>query len=405
MEYLYILLGIAFVAVTILVWKKRQQLTEEPVPLDAEVIQIEPSSAAHELVKDEQSATVLPIVLDDVSNKEEITVGSDTVQLLKRVVQSVGVPVAMQSLGKKPTYELVFSPEVEGALKKGVYSLRKSKEDGYWRAFAVDGKNAIKAQANLKQVNPLQVRRIALDLATTVVAQEHLREIKQALDKIETIVSKLVTMKLNEYHGQARSSFNYLDRVYVFLKTDTVDSKITHQLENNYKTDIDTVYALLKHIDDPLGELYDLKKRALVFKEATKIKAMKDVIGEFQEYEELVYMFLLSLQGEIHAMRMLGDPEETIEQATKQVTAIGQEFEAKRQSFHQGLQSFEQEFKVRFALASRERNQIQLIASEHAAVKDRSAARTINLDFKAEVEPRKLFLVSDGDDVKVLANR
>lgn len=405
MEYLYLLLGIAFVAVTILVWKKSQQLTEEPVPLDAEVIQIEPSSAAHELVKDEQSATVLPIVLDDVSNKEEITVGSDTVQLLKRVVQSVGVPVAMQSLGKKPAYELVFSPEVEAALKKGVYSLRKSKEDGYWRAFAVDGKNAIKAQANLKQVNPLQVRRIALDLATTVVAQEHLREIKQALDKIETIVSKLVTMKLNEYHGQARSSFNYLDRVYVFLKTDTVDSKITHQLENNYKTDIDTVYALLKHIDGPLGKLYDLKKRALVFKEATKIKAMKDVIGEFQEYEELVYMFLLSLQGEIHAMRMLGDPEETIEQATKQVNAIGQEFEAKRQSFHQGLQSFEQEFKVRFALTSRERNQIQLIASEHAAVKDRSAARTINLDFKAEVEPRKLFLVSDGDDVKVLANR
>lgn len=142
-----------------------------------------------------------------------------------------------------------------------------------------------------------------------------------------------------------------------------------------------------------------------MFKEATKIKAMKDVIGEFQEYEELVYMFLLSLQGEIHAMRLLGDPEETIEQATKQVNAISQEFEAKRQSFHQGLQSFEQEFKVRFALASRERKQIQLIASEHAAVKDRSAARTINLDFKAEVEPRKLFLVSDGDDVKVVANR
>lgn len=405
MEYLYLLLGIAFVAVTVLVRKKRQQLTEEPIPLDAEDIQIAPSSAAHELVKHEQSATVLPIVLDDVSNKEEITVGSDMAQLLRRVVQSVGVPVAMQSLGKKPTYELVFSPEVEAALKKGVYSLRKSKEDGYWRAIAVDGKNAIKAQANLKQVNPLQVRRIALDLATTVVAQEHLREIKQALDKIETIVSKLVTMKLNEYHGQARSSFNYLDRVYVFLKTDIVDSKITHQLENNYKTDIDTVYALLKHIDGPLAKLYGLKKRALVFKEATAIKAMKDVIGEFQEYEELVYMFLLSLQGEIHAMRLLGDPEETIEQATKQVNAIGQEFEAKRQSFHQGLQSFAQEFKVRFALASRARNQIQLIASEHAAVKDRSAARRINLDFKAEVEPRKLFLVSDGDDVKVLANR
>ncbi|WP_396128485.1 hypothetical protein [Exiguobacterium mexicanum] len=118
MEYLYLLLSIAFVAVTVLVWKKRQQLTEEPVPLDAEVIQIEPSSAAHELVKDEQSATVLPIVLDDISNKEEITVASDTVQLLKRVVQSVGVPVAMQSLGKKHAYELVFSPEVEAALKK-----------------------------------------------------------------------------------------------------------------------------------------------------------------------------------------------------------------------------------------------------------------------------------------------
>ncbi|WP_114166973.1 hypothetical protein [Exiguobacterium sp. TNDT2] len=405
MEYLYLLLGIAFVAVAVLVWKKRQTAVEPPVPLDSEDDPIVPSSVAHELVKHEQSATVLPVVIEDVTNKEEIMVGTDMAQLLKRMVQSVGVPAAMQSLGQKPAYELVFSPEVESALKKGVYSLKKSKEDGYWRAIVVDGKNVIKAQANLKQVNPLQVRRIALDLATTVVAQEHLREIKQALDKIETVVNKLVTMKLNEYHGQARSSFSYLDRVYVFLKTDTVDSKITHQLENNYKTDIDTVYALLKHIDTPLGKLNELKKRALVFKEATKIQAMKDVIGEFQEYEELVYMFLLSLQGEIHAMRLLGDPEETIEQATRQVNAIGQEFEAKRQAFHQGLQSYEQEFKVRFALANRERHQIQLIANERAAVEDRSAARTINRDFKAEIEPRKLFIVSEGDDVKVLANR
>ncbi|TCI39137.1 hypothetical protein EVJ29_00420 [Exiguobacterium sp. SH4S7] len=405
MEYLYIFLGVLFVAIVVLIWKKRQKPTETSIPLNSEDNQVIQSSAAHELVKQEHSATVLPVVLEDVSNKEEITVGADMAQLLKHVVQSVGIPAAIQSLGKKPTYELVFAPEVEAALKSGVYSLRKSKEDGYWRAIVVDGKNTIKAQANLKKVNPLQVRRIALDLATTVVAQEHLREIKQSLDKIETIVNKLVTMKLNEYHGQARSSFNYLDRVYVFLKTDTVDSKVTHQLENNYKADIDTIYALLKHIDSPLGKMNELKKRAFVFKEADKIQTMKEVIGEFQEYEELIYMFLLSLQGEIHAMRLLGDPEAAIDQATKQVNTISQEFESKRHAFHQGLESYEKEFKVRFALASRERNQIQLIANEHMAVIDQSAARAINLDFKAEVEPRKLFIVSEGDEVKVFANR
>lgn len=405
MEYLYIFLGVLFVAVAVLMWKKLQKPIEPSIQINSEDNQVIQSSAAHELVKQEQSAIVMPVVLEHVADKEEITIGADMAQLLKHMVQSIGVPVVVQSLGKKPAYELVFSPEVETALKKGVYSLRKSKEDGYWRAIVGDGKNTIKAQANLKKVNPLQVRRIALDLATTVVAQEHLREIKQSLDKIETIVNKLVTMKLNEYHGQARSSFNYLDRVYMFLKIEAVDSKIAHQLENNYKTDIDTIYALLKHVDLPLKKKNELKKRALVFKEANKIQAMKDVISEFQEYEELIYMFLLSLQGEIHAMRLLGDPEETITQATRQVNAISQEFESKRSEFHTGLESYEQEFKVRFALAGRERSQIQLIANERVAVKDRSAARAINLDFKAEIEPRKLFVVSEGDKVKVLANR
>lgn len=405
MEYLYILFGVVFALVAIIIWNKRQISTKGSIANDLKDNQVIPSNAAYELVKHEQSATVMPVVLEHVADKEEIMIEADMAQLLKHMVQSVGVPAVVQSLGKKPAYELVFSPEVETALKKGVYSLKKSKEDGYWRALVVDGKSTIKAQANLKKVNPLQIRRIALDLATAVVAQEHLREIKQSLDKIETIVNKLVTMKINEYHGQARSSFNYLDRVYVFLKTDSVDSKIAHQLENNYKADIDTIYTLLKHIDLPLKKINELKKRALVFKEANKIRAMKDVISEFQEYEELIYMFLLSLQGEIHAMRLLGDPEETIAQATRQVNTIGQEFESKRIEFHTRLESYEQEFKVRFALAGREQNQIQLIANERVAVKDRSAARAIKIDFKAEIEPRKLFVVPEGDKVKVLANR
>ncbi|RHB49632.1 hypothetical protein [Exiguobacterium sp. AM39-5BH] len=101
MEYLYLLLGIIFIAVAVLVWKKRHTAAELPVPLDLEDDSIVPSSVAHELVKHEQSATVLPVVIEDVTNKEEIMVGPDMAQLLKRMVQSVGVPAAMQSLGKK----------------------------------------------------------------------------------------------------------------------------------------------------------------------------------------------------------------------------------------------------------------------------------------------------------------
>ncbi len=209
-------------------------------------------------------------------------------------------------------------------------------------------------------------------------------------------------MKLNDYHGQVKSSFNYLDRVHAFIKEDSIDHKVVQQLEYNYKVDIDALYALLKDIEMPINTLKELKKRTLVFKEADKLNALKKVITEFQEYEELIYMFLLNSQGAIHAMRMLGDPESTIIQATNHLNKMSQEFEEKRSDFHSSLENYEKEFKVRWALEKRERNQIQLISEERTQATQLSMSRPITLNFKAEVERQKIFIVADGEEMKVL---
>lgn len=402
MEEIYIVLAVLFITVVGLIWMNKRKYSEVNVATSLlEVEQNEDDQMMH-LVQDENSAYVMPVDIKNIEALEPVELGSDWTNSLREIIKSAGVSAAVQMINRKQAFELVFSPETEAAIKKGVYEISKSKDEGLYRAFVKNGR-VIKEHANLKKINPLQMRMLLLSVATTVVAQEHLKEIKKSLDKIQITLDNLVAMKLNDYHGQVKSSFNYLDRVHIFIKEESIDHKVVQQLEYNYKVDIDSLYALLKDIEIPIKTLKEIKKRTFVFQEADKLNALKNVVTEFQEYEELIYMFLLNTQGAIHAMRMLGDPENAIVQATNHLNKMSQEFEMKRSDFHLSLENYEKEFKVRFALEKRERHQIQLISNERIQANQLSMSRSIDVNFKPEVEQQKIFIVADGDDIKVMA--
>lgn len=402
MEEIYIVLAVLFITVVGLIWMNKRKYSEVNVATSLlEVEQNEDDQMMH-LVQDENSAYVMPVDIKNIEALEPVELGSDWTNSLRGIIKSAGVSAAVQMINRKQAFELVFSPETEAAIKKGVYEISKSKDEGLYRAFVKNGR-VIKEHANLKKINPLQMRMLLLSVATTLVAQEHLKEIKKSLDKIQITLDNLVAMKLNDYHGQVKSSFNYLDRVHIFIKEESIDHKVVQQLEYNYKVDIDSLYALLKDIEIPIKTLKEIKKRTFVFQEADKLNALKNVVTEFQEYEELIYMFLLNTQGAIHAMRMLGDPENAIVQATNHLNKMSQEFEMKRSDFHLSLENYEKEFKVRFALEKRERHQIQLISNERIQANQLSMSRSIDVNFKPEVEQQKIFIVADGDDIKVMA--
>lgn len=398
---MFIVLVVLFITVIGLVWMNKRKYSDISVATSLMGAGQNEDDQMMHLVQDEDSVSVMPVDIKNTEALEPVELGLDWTISLREIIKSAGVSAAVQMINRKQVFELVFSPETEAAIKKGIYEVSKSKDEGYYRAFIKSGKS-IKEHANLKKINPLQMRMLLLSVATTVVAQEHLKEIKKSLDKIQTTLDNLVAMKLNDYHGQVKSSFNYLDRVHAFIKEDSIDHKVVQQLEYNYKVDIDALYALLKDIEMPINTLKELKKRTLVFKEADKLNALKKVITEFQEYEELIYMFLLNSQGAIHAMRMLGDPESTIIQATNHLNKMSQEFEEKKSDFHSSLENYEKEFKVRWALEKRERNQIQLISEERTQATQLSMSRPITLNFKAEVERQKIFIVADGEEMKVL---
>jgi hypothetical protein len=401
-EVIYIALAVLFITVVGLVWMNKRKYSEVNVATSLLEVEQNEDDQMMSLVQDENSAYVMPVDIKNIEALEPVELGSDWADSLREIIKSAGVSVAVQMINRKQAFELVFSPETEAAIKKGIYEISKSKDEGLYRAFVKNGR-LIKEHANLKKINPLQMRMLLLSVATTVVAQEHLKEIKKSLDKIQITLDNLVAMKLNDYHGQVKSSFNYLDRVHIFIKEESIDHKVVQQLEYNYKVDIDSLYALLKDIEIPIKTLKEIKKRTFVFQEADKLNALKNVVTEFQEYEELIYMFLLNTQGAIHAMRMLGDPENAIVQATNHLNKMSQEFEMKRSDFHLSLENYEKEFKVRFALEKRERHQIQLISNERMQANQLSMSRSIDVNFKPEVEQQKIFIVADGDDIKVMA--
>lgn len=357
----------------------------------------------YEILGDNDSILYKPVHVENLDTYRELELNKEMLKDIAHFVNSLGTKVISNVINDWNAYEISLSPEVRKKIKDGSLSFMKSKgNDSLIRGIVVDSNNKIVENANLKKMNPLQLRKVAFNLATVIVAQEHMREIRKSLNQLRGAIDRLTNLKLNEYRGQAESSFYYLDRVHLFLQEEKMNTKIEHQLETNYKSDIDLLYSLLLDIDEPINKIQNLKRRPFVFKEANSINDFKKIIEEFQEYEELIYMFLLSTKGAIHAMRLLGDPESTVKQANERLLKANKEFEIKRKKFIDEIANYENDFKVRLSFDSRERKQIGILTENRLALQKISSEKCLDMQSTLSIEPPSIFIVANDNGVKVI---
>lgn len=135
MEEIYIVLAVLFITVVGLIWMNKRKYSEVNVATSLlEVEQNEDDQMMH-LVQDENSAYVMPVDIKNIEALEPVELGSDWTNSLREIIKSAGVSAAVQMINRKQAFELVFSPETEAAIKKGVYEISKSKDEGLYRAF------------------------------------------------------------------------------------------------------------------------------------------------------------------------------------------------------------------------------------------------------------------------------
>lgn len=357
----------------------------------------------YELLVKADSILYKPVHVENIDTYKELELNKEMLKDIAYSVKSLGTKTLPRLINDWNAYEISLSPEVRRKIKDGSLSLMKSKGNDYFvRGMVVDNNKKIVEVANFKKLNPLQLRKVAFNLATVIVAQEHMREIRKSLNQLRGAIDRLINLKLNEYRGQAESSFYYLDRVHLFLQEEKMNTKIEYQLETNYKNDIDLLYSLLLNLDEPIKKIQNLKRRPFVFKEGTSINDFKKIIREFQDYEELIYMFLLSTKGAIHAMRLLGDPESTVKQANERLLKANTEFESKRKKFIDEIANYENDFNVRLSSDSRERKQKRILTENRLALQKVSSEKCLDMQNTLSIEPPSIFIVANNNEVKVI---
>jgi len=299
----------------------------------------------------------------------------------------------------KEVYEVVFSESLQEELKKGTTKLMDSiTKDGYKRAMAVNERGKIIEHANLKvqKYNPAQLKALAMNTLTVVVSQEHLQEIRKELEKIQVSLDRLISMRKNEYYGNAKGSFDYLKRAHTIYQNNAVSDRVMAQLESIYRENISSIYSILKDLDDISFQVSDLKKKVWMWQAKEQLTNLSKIVTEYNEYENLLNLFIMNVTGCIKLMELYGDSQAVIDHSIENTNELIKLFEENKKNFLIELDSYSSEFNTILTTEN------YLIEKQRSIKKEIKKINSISNDYISKSlpeAPERLYLSVENDEV------
>ncbi|MDA2598604.1 hypothetical protein PDQ40_23440 [Bacillus cereus group sp. Bc061] len=261
----------------------------------------------------------------------------------------------------KEIYELVFTDEIKMEFKKGTIHLMDSvKNAGFKRGMAVDGAGKIVAQAELKKIKfkPGQLKNLAIGVATVIVSQEHLQEIKQELSVLNKKIDEVIGMMKNEYVGRAKGTYRYIkDNIYPLYNSYSWTESNKIELERRYHQTIDDIEILLGNLKSMKDGIGDINQRVWIsYKE--EYEKIESISRDFKNFEEVIEV---NLQNAIllFKYRQLHDLDAAIEKSTKEsLEELYGVFIETHNDFQKEIKKFIVDFKIKF-FTSKNENEIK----------------------------------------------
>ncbi|MBG0973002.1 hypothetical protein [Bacillus sp. SRB3LM] len=261
----------------------------------------------------------------------------------------------------KEIYELVFTDEIKMEFKKGTIHLMDSvRNAGFKRGMAVDGTGKIVAQAELKKMKfkPGQLKNLAIGVATVIVSQEHLQEIKQELSVLNKKVDEVIGMMKNEYVGRAKGTSRYIkDNLYPLYNSYSWTDSNKIELERRYHQTIDDIEILLENLKSMKDGIDRIKKSVWIsYKE--EYEKIESLSRDFKNQEEVIEV---SLQNAIllFKYRQLHGLDIAIEKNTREsLEELYRSFIEAHNDFQKEIKKFIADFKIKF-FTSKNENEIR----------------------------------------------
>lgn len=199
-------------------------------------------------------------------------------------------------------YKITFSKEVKEQLKKGSLTLMQNKNTGVIRPTAVDSKGKIIEQTKLvKKIDPKLLVGASFQLATIVVAQQHMQNIDKNLGELKGLVNQIVKQHYFEFKNHANVAIDYYQTHIIPSYNDNglIEEKLQIKSEDIYFESLLNIGVLFDKQNECIENIKALKNSYFlgsVFKENDEVNKLTNLIDNYYEYQYIIDLYLHMFQ-------------------------------------------------------------------------------------------------------------
>lgn len=154
-------------------------------------------------------------------------------------------------------------------------------------------------------------------------------------------------MQKNEYYGKAKGTYDYLKRAYLFYLNGDTRENVLNELESIYRETNQSIYSLIEDMRKVTEEKSKLKQKVWLWTNSQDIvNHFEKIVDEYYDFERLLNLSFMNLDGCIKLMEMHGDPQHIIQQHILDMNKLFKTAKQIESHFISELQSYTEEFKV-----------------------------------------------------------
>lgn len=196
--------------------------------------------------------------------------------------------------------KVVFKPEMMEQLKNGTAKMMEAKDGIGFRAMAVaaEGKQTIMEHAKLiKEIDPTLLFNASFQLASVVVAQQHMQQINQSLKQIKLQLEDIKNFQLDEYLFHAKGNIEYFEvRVIPHYKANgaIIDSSLRNRAEGRFDQTINMLPHMLEKQEELLKRVEKIRNWFVIgniIGENKKVIDLIQVLNEYKKYQEIIDIY------------------------------------------------------------------------------------------------------------------
>lgn len=347
---LYILINFIFSA--------RKKNSSENNILNPEKLLKQRLKLDEELIEQSNNLQQLPIKVSkfditpqELKNKKSISLPISTIPVLSEVITAF-FPVVHDY----DKLKIIFTPEMMKNFKNGTVRLMESNNKTGLRAMAVtsDGSHRILEHAKLiKHIDPALVMNASFQLASVVVAQQHMQQINQSLKQIKNRLSDIKKLHMNEYLFHARGNIDYFEVRIVphFQSNGEFDPIIRNQAEDRFNKTMDILPNMLSLQNDESNKLDTIRKGVFfgsAFREEEFIKEAKKALEKFSDFQEIINLYFRWInEMYIPFLWACGYSDVEIKAVEARVRKFENENKGNHKAIHQKYNVWSDSFKVK----------------------------------------------------------